>query len=233
MSDEKQEREPEQATVQALAEIASGWLETVDREVNVAERQARTLYRVYCGLVAEDVADPHQRRALEDWDDIPDEATAMFQKAARDLFGPVEEQLFVQMKDEAPEWVEKLVHVVHDDCQIPPDNYRFEFIKTALDTLAEANDEDHMEELRAELEADVYTSGLTAWLHSSNFRVYYLSEVLEAYDGSGLDGFQVLSLAQAREKQEVFDKVLEYLRGLVESVEAGEIEPGDLGLENV
>ncbi|MCK4300023.1 MAG: hypothetical protein KAX80_10850, partial [Planctomycetes bacterium] len=85
------------------------------------------------------------------------------------------------------------------------------------------------EELRAELEADAYTSGLTAWLHSSNYRVGYLSEALEAY-GSDLDGFQVLALAQVQEKQEVFDKVLEYLRGLVVSVEAGEIEPVDLGL---
>ena len=45
MTDEKRKRK--QVTVQALAEIASGWIETVDRGVNVAERQARTLYRTY------------------------------------------------------------------------------------------------------------------------------------------------------------------------------------------
>ena len=232
MSDEKQEREPEQVTVQALAEIASGWFETADRGANVAGCQARTLYRVYCGLVAEDVADPHHRRVLEDWDTELDEATKGLFRTAADLFGPIEEQPFVRKKAGAPDWVEGLVRVVHDDCRILPDDYRYEFIETVLDTLAEANDEDHMADLRTELEADVYTSGLTAWLHSSNFRIYYLSEVLDEFGGD-LDGFQALSQAQVQEKREVFDKVLEYLKGLVESVEAGEIEPGDLGLESV
>lgn len=61
-----------------------------------------------------------------------------------------------------------------------------------------------------ELEADVYTSDLTEWLNERNEHVYYLTEALRDFDCK--DGFEALTYAQLKAKEEVFSIVLEHLQ---------------------
>jgi hypothetical protein len=60
---------------------------------------------------------------------------------------------------------------------------------------------------RDNLEPDLSTSELTAWLHSLQSRVYYLTQALVNY-GPFRDGFQLLAAAQMTEKEEVFQQVV-------------------------
>ena len=98
--------------------------------------------------------------------------------------------------------------LAHDDGRLLPDDWRYAFIEQAVDALAEHEDAD---EARFCLEPDMYTSNLTAWLHSLNSRVYYLGEALAEY-GPFRDGFQLLAAAQMIEKDEVFQQVVAALQ---------------------
>lgn len=93
-----------------------------------------------------------------------------------------------------------VIYAAHDNGDIFPDDVRYEMIYEALGAIEDAEDPDEIE-----IDADPYTQQLTAWLHSSVSRVYYLSEALEEYEPK--DGFQALALAQLREKEEVLSQV--------------------------
>jgi hypothetical protein len=97
-----------------------------------------------------------------------------------------------------------------------PDDYRYKFIENSLQYIAD-QDEDADDLDCPEIEADIYTSDLTKWLHSRNDRVYYLTEALEEYEIK--DGFQALQEAQLREREEVFYSVLNSLRELCKDQE--------------
>lgn len=110
-----------------------------------------------------------------------------------------DETEFVCLKDDSPEWMKDVIRTVHGDKL--PDDTTYRFIEMAIDAIADCGDEDEIEERLFELEPDVYTSDLTEWLHARNDHVYYLTEALEEYDLH--DGFQALSVAQAKHIQEV------------------------------
>jgi hypothetical protein len=107
-------------------------------------------------------------------------------------------------RDEA---LQQLCFNAHDG--MLPDDYKYQFIVEALALLAD-HDADEASQL---VEADSYTHQLTAWLHSSTSRVYYLTEALEVY--APKDGFQLLALAQYIERAEVLDHVLTSLDAIV------------------
>ena len=72
--------------------------------------------------------------------------------------------------------------------------------------------EDMIDNLMTELEGDIYTSNLTAWLHSNVNHVHYIGEAIS--DLGAEEGFQVLSGAQYLWKQEyyiLFNTILEHL----------------------
>jgi hypothetical protein len=114
---------------------------------------------------------------------------------------------FVKTKEGRPDWLENLIFTAHGNMM--SDDYRYKFIEDALEIIAEADDNSLD---CPEIEADIYTSDLTKWLHSRNDRVYYLTEALEEYGTN--DGFQALYLAQLCERGEVYDSVLSSLREL-------------------
>ena len=117
---------------------------------------------------------------------------------------------FLKCKDSENETLTQLIYDAHGE--MLPDDYRYEFIHDALAAIAEY---ENPEEAIEAVEADIYTQDLTAWLHSRNDRVNYLSEVQEEF-GPLEDGFQLLAAAQHKEKTEVFYSVLQSLRDLVE-----------------
>jgi hypothetical protein len=110
------------------------------------------------------------------------------------------------MQDNVSEFTRELVYKAH--AEMLPDDYKYSFVIEALELIADFNGEEYLD-IITEIEADIYTSGLTEWLNSNNSRVYYLTEALEEMDIK--DGFQLLSYAQIKEKIEVFYIVIDYL----------------------
>lgn len=105
------------------------------------------------------------------------------------------------------DWLMDFVMACHGD--FLPDDYRYQWIvdvaEYIVDNSVEETDRLNIPELIDSL-VDVYTFNLTAWLHSNNSRMYYLTEALENYDIS--DGFQLLQMAMAFEVEEVISSFI-------------------------
>lgn len=132
------------------------------------------------------------------------EMSLAFESATRPQTG----ESFRKLRDDAPEWMTTVCRLAHDHAKLLPDDWRYAFIEEAVDALAEHEDSAGA---FVSLEPDLYTSQLTAWLHSLNSRVYFLGDALAEY-GFFRDGFQLLAAAQLVEKREVFHQVLDALR---------------------
>lgn len=107
---------------------------------------------------------------------------------------------FVCLKDGSPEWMTQAIRSAHGDKL--PDDTTYAFVEKAADALAEASVDADPSDVIAEIEADVYTSDLTEWLHARADHVFYLSEVLEECSGI-TDGAQLLMAAQKKQIDEV------------------------------
>ncbi len=85
----------------------------------------------------------------------------------------------------------------------------YEFTSEALDLIGGAQEDDDLQELSTNIEADVYTSDLTDFLARGNSNVYYLNEAIK--DGVE-DGGDALAIAQELAKTDVFNIVLNHLQ---------------------
>ena len=128
---------------------------------------------------------------------------------------------FVKTKEGRPDWLKNLIFTAHGG--MLPDDYRYKFIENSLQYIADQDEDADLD--RPEIEADIYTSDLTKWLHSRNDRVCYLTEALETFGIK--DGFAALQLAQLREREEVYHSVLSSLRELYDAQEDDEEEQED------
>lgn len=156
---------------------------------------------------------------MSKWHDIATEAAQWMERATRD-----DGTEYRRFKDGHPEWLQDLAYAAHDNGDIWADDWRYEFIEEALDALTDADPDADPEEVLYEIEPDTYTSSLTRWLDSRNSRVYYLTEVLEEFGSEGMDGFQLLALAQRQEKQETASQVLAFIMERAEELENTEDE---------
>ena len=117
---------------------------------------------------------------------------------------------FFYLKDGAPEELHKMVRKVHGD--MLPDDYKYEYIVGALEAIADYDgDEDDIEELADDLEADCYDSDLLEWLNSHSIRTWYVDKAVEEM-GHGGGIMEDIAMGQVEEKREVFFTVLEDLR---------------------
>ena len=107
-----------------------------------------------------------------------------------------------------PEWVMDIIQAVHGEHM--PDDTIWEYISDALEIIKQAESEDTAQDDFYEIEADVYTSDLTAWLNKSNHHVYYLTEGLE--ESEYKDGFQLLATAQHLQRREVAENTLQEIQ---------------------
>jgi len=127
-----------------------------------------------------------------------------------------DETIYYHLKDGHPEWMTDVVFAVHEDKL--PDDTTYKFISEALDIICELEDDTNVDEIHETIfehtEPDVYTSDLTAWLGARNDHVYYLTEALEEMDIK--DGFQALSYAQVKHKEEVALDLVHDLEKLAE-----------------
>jgi len=136
--------------------------------------------------------------------------------------------LFNDIIDKDEEIMDKLFHL---GFEIEDYHYQWlsDFFNEAYDIINEDEKLDYIDvdsiydDILSSLEADIYTYDLTKWLNSHASNIYYLSEVLEKY-GWIKDGFKLLSLAQIRAKEEVYQigkGLLEFLleREIDENIE--------------
>ncbi|HUM42868.1 MAG TPA: hypothetical protein PKI14_07970 [Fervidobacterium sp.] len=114
------------------------------------------------------------------------------------------------LKENAPYELLEVVRMAHGD--MLPDNYKYEFIVEALEAIADYDgDEDDIEELADDLEADCYDSDLLEWLNSHSIRTWYVDKAVEEM-GHGGGIMEDIAMGQVEEKREVFFTVLEDLR---------------------
>ena len=118
---------------------------------------------------------------------------------------------FIKRKDGSPQWMQDVIFKAHQDKL--PDDHTYEAIDRILSHILDCTDKtatrDDMQEALYEIEADVYTSDLTEWLHSDCSNVYYLDEVMK--EGSPEDGFQLLAMAQHRWLEEIGNVLVDAL----------------------
>ena len=113
----------------------------------------------------------------------------------------------------------KIFGIVDKGCLTPFNDYSYEWLNSFLcgvidfigytdfDNFDELNDliQDKIYEW-VDNEVCVYTSDLTEWLNSHNENVYYLNDVLE--ENEIKDGFNLLTIAQSKAIDEVFNSAL-------------------------
>lgn len=114
------------------------------------------------------------------------------------------------------EWQTDIIREAHPDGRLPSDEV-YEVITDTLELLKDVDTEDEAQDRISEIEANVYTSALTKWLHSHNGNVYYLTQAIEEMGCT--DGFKALSTAQYLFKQEIASAVL---RGIQAYIQEGE-----------
>jgi hypothetical protein len=118
-----------------------------------------------------------------------------------------EKKNIVVFTDNASEDLKDSVRKAHGE-RLPSD-WIFDKFHSILDAMLQYDDDN--EDMRYEIVdglVDVYTSGLTEWLNSSNHNVYYLSEAIE---NGAEDGFKALALAQYKAIDEIYSEVLNLL----------------------
>lgn len=143
------------------------------------------------------------------------EAASWFETAQRAAVkdGQATGELYVRVKDGAPEWVTELVRAAHygvPDMLMLPDDFRYQVIREAVDALAEDEDTDEHDFADG---VDVYTSDLTAWLGSHSLRPGYCDEWKDDH-GANEDGIvSLIQGGQYMERREVFGLVRQALEG--------------------
>jgi hypothetical protein len=133
-----------------------------------------------------------------------------------ELYERKENETIWVLKDGRPDWIQRLAYTAHGD--MLPDDTRFDYIVAALDAIEEAEDLDEIQ-----VEADIYTHDLTAWIHSRVDRYAYCDEALEEYgpcdpkDGSS-PMITLLIWGQVKEREEVLSSVRQSLEERLEEV---------------
>jgi len=124
---------------------------------------------------------------------------------------------FVCLKDGAPDWMkDNVIFPVHGDKG--PDDTVYRFVQMAVDTISECDDDmtkDDIQDRLFEIETDIYTSDLTAWLNARTDHIYYLTQALDEFGIT--DGFQALGVAQKIQIDEITGAVFQALMSIAEN----------------
>lgn len=125
---------------------------------------------------------------------------------------------FYHLRDGSPEWMTEVCRKAHGE--MFPDDWRYQFISDAVDMLAESDDWD---DCRSEIESDIYTGQLMAWLASRTDRFEYCDQFVEEMGSEGRDTLERISGGQWMERCEVFELVAQALADFVASQEAARV----------
>ena len=107
-------------------------------------------------------------------------------------------------KDDSPKWVYDMVYDAH--CDLFPDDYRYQFVVSALDAFS--NYEDPQTALE-QIEADPYNYQLIDWLGSNAVRISYADQCCFWRDGMSIT--DIIRDGQVTEKYDTYHSVLKHL----------------------
>lgn len=117
----------------------------------------------------------------------------------------------------APEADEQLQHAIYEaHGDKLPEDWTYSTFNAILERMQDYDSQtlEDFEEYRGEIVdclVDTYTTDLTAWLHTSNANVYYLSQALEEYGNPDNDGFKLLAMAQYLAIDEIYAEIYQLL----------------------
>lgn len=138
------------------------------------------------------------------------------------LYKRSEDDVIWTRKDNQDDEALELIAATHDNREMFPDDYRYEYTVDALDLIIDADEDatrDDLEELAFEIEADVYYHELNEWLSSRADRYGYVDEAVENF-GHGDSITDDIAAGQRWEKEEVFRAVLAFLEERADEDEA-------------
>ncbi len=133
-------------------------------------------------------------------------------------------ETFYKLQDGSPEWMTEAIHAAHGD-EMPNDTV-YAFIGRAAGAFADGDAETDNEysEVIAEMEADVYTSDLTGWLHESVNYVAYCDQAAEEF-GAFESIFDLLMAAQKLHIEEVAYALYRALDEMIQDLPEEEFDP--------
>lgn len=114
----------------------------------------------------------------------------------------------VVLTKESPEWLRDVVMEAHGSSM--PDDLIYAHIRDVIDALAD--DDSDPQGVISEMEADVYTRDLIAWLASDVGYTDYMTQAIEEYGAK--DGFSILSCAQKIWMDEIGNNVITALEAV-------------------
>lgn len=120
---------------------------------------------------------------------------------------------FVKLKDGSPQWMTDVIRECHAGTL--PDDTIYSLIEKCADQLAEMDDDATVSDAYdtiSEIEAEIYTHKLVAWL---NGNVHYMTQALE--EGEYKDGDQLLMAAQLLHIQEIGNTLVAELETLADN----------------
>ena len=120
---------------------------------------------------------------------------------------------FITLKDDRPEELHELVREAHG--KDLPDDYKYEFTERAIDDIADSEDPEEEASERIDAAVDVYNHDLLEWLGSTNTRHGYVDEAVEEM-GHGEGVMKEIMMGQYREREEVYQLVLQGLKNILE-----------------
>ena len=123
-------------------------------------------------------------------------------------------------KDGSPKYIEDMLFAAHRYGDLFPDDYVYQYVVDALYLLAGASEDavaNDLYDLSEEIEPDIYTPDLTAWLSSHTDRLARADEALREFDLDSI--LTAAEYGQREERQEVFNLVLQALEQELEDRE--------------
>jgi len=123
-------------------------------------------------------------------------------------------QEIIILEDGRPEELYETVQEAHGD--MFPDDFKYEFIKDAINDIASSEDPEEEAGELIDSDVDVYTHDLTKWLGSRNDRFGYVDEAVKEM-GHSEDGImKEIMMGQYKEREEVYYAVLNRLKKILE-----------------
>lgn len=148
---------------------------------------------------------------------LAEELRDQFETARRD-----NGESFDKLKTDAPEWMSDVMREAHGD--MLPDDYRYSFIREAVELIADADADADVDSLRDQLEPATYTGDRLRWLASHLDRLGYVDSATEELGHSDQGVAGDIGQGQLAEKEEVFGQVLDALAELVENQDGADDE---------